>query len=249
MTPTVLLLGGTTEAMQMGQALAVRGVRATISLAGRVKTPAEQPLPVRIGGFGGVDGLVDHLTAQGVTHVIDATHPFAAQMSANAVAACDALDLPLLALTRAPWQSGAKDRWIHVPDMDGAVAALAGPARRVFLALGRMNLPAFAAQPQHDYLVRLVDAPNRVPLPKAQVVVDRGPFEVEGDLALMRAHRTDLVVSKNAGGTGAQAKIIAARQLGLPVVMIDRPAIPARAEAHGVEEALDWLHGATPRGV
>ncbi|MFN3208636.1 MAG: cobalt-precorrin-6A reductase [Roseovarius sp.] len=249
MTPTVLLLGGTTEAMQMGQALAAQGVRATISLAGRVKTPAEQPLPVRIGGFGGVDGLVDHLKAQGVTHVIDATHPFAAQMSANAVAACDALDLPLLALTRAPWQAGAEDRWTHVSDIEGAVAALAGPARRVFLALGRMNLPAFAAQPQHDYLLRLVDAPDRVPLPKAQVVVDRGPFEVEGDLELMRAHGTEMVVSKNAGGTGAQAKIIAARQLGLPVVMIDRPAIPARAEAHSVEEVLCWLHGVTARGV
>ncbi len=249
MTPTVLLLGGTTEAMQMGKALAAQGVRATISLAGRVKTPADQPLPVRIGGFGGVEGLIDHLKAQGVTHVIDATHPFAAQMSANAVAACDALALPLLALTRAPWQPGAQDRWTHVPDMDGAVAALAGPARRVFLALGRMNLPAFAAQPQHDYLLRLVDAPGRVPLPKAQVVVDRGPFDLEGDLALMRAHGTDLVVSKNAGGTGAQAKIIAARQLGLPVIMIDRPAIPERADTHSVEEALDWLHGATARGV
>ncbi|KRS11840.1 cobalt-precorrin-6X reductase [Roseovarius atlanticus] len=249
MTPTVLLLGGTTEAMQMGQALAAQGVRATISLAGRVKTPADQPLPVRVGGFGGVDGLVAHLKANGVTHLIDATHPFAAQMSANAVSACDALDLPLLALTRAPWQAGAQDRWTHVPDMEGAVAALSGRPRRVFLALGRMNLPAFAAQPQHDYLLRLVDAPGRVPLPKAQVVVDRGPFEVEGDLALMRAHGTELVVSKNAGGTGAQAKIIAARQLGLPVVMIDRPAIPARTEAHSVEEVLSWLHGATARGV
>ncbi|MDD9727752.1 cobalt-precorrin-6A reductase [Roseovarius sp. SK2] len=249
MTPTVLLLGGTTEAILVGQALAARGVRTTISLAGRVKTPAEQPLPLRIGGFGGVDGFVAHLKAEGVTHVIDATHPFAAQMSANAVAACDALDLPLLALTRAPWQAGGQDRWTHVPDVEGAVAALAGPARRVFLALGRMNLPAFAAQPQHDYLLRLVDTPDRVPLPKAQVVVDRGPFEVEGDLALMRAHGTELVVSKNAGGTGAQAKIFAARQLGLPVVMIDRPTIPARAETHSVEEALDWLHGATARGV
>ncbi|MGK7753821.1 MULTISPECIES: cobalt-precorrin-6A reductase [unclassified Roseovarius] len=249
MTPTVLLLGGTTEAMRMGQALAARGVRATISLAGRVKSPAEQPLPVRIGGFGGVDGLVAHLKAEGVTHVIDATHPFAAQMSANAVDACDALDLPLLALTRAPWKAGAQDRWIHVPDMDGAVAALSGRPRRVFLALGRMNLPAFAAQPQHDYLLRLVDAPDRLPLPKAQVVIDRGPFEVEGDLALMRAHGTELVVSKNAGGTGAQAKIVAARKLRLPVVMIDRPAIPARAEAHDVEEVLDWLHGETARGV
>lgn len=132
MTPTVLLLGGTTEAMQMGQALAAQGVRATISLAGRVKTPAAQPLPVRIGGFGGVDGLVHHLTAQGVTHVIDATHPFAAQMSANAVAACDALDTPLLALTRAPWQAEAEDRWTHVPDIAGAVAALSGRSRRVF---------------------------------------------------------------------------------------------------------------------
>ena len=246
MTPNILLLGGTTEAASLARALAATGLRATVSLAGRVARPAPLPLPLRVGGFGGVAGLVDHLRAEGVTHVVDATHPFAAQMSANAAAACAETGVPLIALTRAEWRETGEDRWIRVPDMAGAVAALDRPAARVFLAVGRMHLAAFAARPQHDYLLRLVDAPDTPPpLPRHRAVIDRGPFGLEGDLALMREHGTEIVVSKNAGGTDAFAKIAAARALGLPVIMIDRPAVPPRPEAHTPEEVLRWLgHGA-----
>lgn len=223
----------------------------TISFAGRVARPVRQPLPQRVGGFGGVAGLVDYLRTQGITHVVDATHPFAAQMSANAVDACAEADVPLIALTRAPWQAQAGDDWTHVPDIAGAVAALDRAPVRVMLAVGRTHLAEFAPNPQHFYLLRLVDPPQDVlPLPECHVVVDRGPFTEAGDLALMRDHGIDLVVSKNAGGTGASAKLAAARALGLPVIMIDRPALPPRREAHEVEAVLDWVrHTPTDLGV
>ncbi|MDB5941953.1 MAG: Cobalt-precorrin-6x reductase, partial [Ramlibacter sp.] len=161
--------------------------------------------------------------------------------------------VPLLALTRPPWQPGPGDRWQPVADIRAAVAALERPARTVLLALGRMHLAEFAAQPQHHYVLRLVDAPaSQPPLPQHTVVVARGPFDVEGDTALMRQHRVDLVVAKNAGGTGAQAKLQAARSLGLPVVMVERPVIAARREVGSVAAVLQWLDHSgtgTERGV
>lgn len=252
-----MILAGTTEATQLANAVAERGLTGTVSFAGRVERPKRQPLPQRIGGFGGVAGLVEYLSAQNVTHVIDATHPFAAQMSRNAVAACAEARVPLLALTRAPWEAQSGDRWTCVRDIAGAVAALGQPAKRVMLAVGRMHLAEFAPNPQHFYLLRLVDPPSAPPpFPDHHVLVSRGPFTQADDRALMEQHRIDLVVSKNAGGTGAYAKIAAARALGLPVIMIDRPDLPARQEAHSVQEALDWIDHAgtdpsagTDRGV
>lgn len=251
MRPNPLLLGGTTEATALARALAGAGISGTVSFAGRVARPVRQPLPQRVGGFGGVPGLVTYLRDHAVTHVVDATHPFAAQMSANAVAACAEAGVPLIALTRAPWRPEPGDDWTIVPDIPGAVAALDRPACNVMLAVGRMHLAEFAPNPQHRYLLRLVDPPAEpLPLPLTEVIVDRGPFTEADDRALMERHGIDLVVSKNAGGTGAHAKIAAARALGLPVVMIDRPALPPRREATGVDEVLDWLaHAGTDLGV
>jgi precorrin-6A/cobalt-precorrin-6A reductase len=238
----VLVLGGTMEASALAAALAARGIPATLSYMGRVERPKPQPVPVRVGGFGGVPGLVDWLGAHGVTHLVDATHPFAAQMSTNAVAAAVQTGVPLVALVRPPWAPGPGDRWQCVPDIAGAVAALAGPARRVMLAIGRMHLAEFASQPQHEYLLRLVDPPEvPPPLPRHTVVIDRGPFSAEADRALMVDHRVELVVSKNAGGAGAVAKLQAARALGLPVLMIDRPIVPPRPEVGSVAGVLDWI--------
>ncbi|MCB1362166.1 MAG: cobalt-precorrin-6A reductase, partial [Rhodobacteraceae bacterium] len=201
--PHILVLGGTLEASALARALADAGLGATLSYMGRVDKPKAQPIPVRIGGFGGVPGLVAYLREQGVTHIVDATHPFAAQMSTNAILAARETGVPLLALTRPAWQPGPGDRWQRVPDMPAAVAALAGPPRRVLLAIGRMHLAEFAAQPQHHYLLRLVDDPTEAPpLPHHTVVVDRGPFSTEADRTLMQEHAIDLIVSKNAGGTG-----------------------------------------------
>ena len=206
---------------------------------------------MRIGGFGGAAGLADWMAAAGVTHLVDATHPFAARISANAVAAAALTGIPLVALTRPPWQAQAGDRWRAVADIPAAVAALAGPAERVLLALGRLHVEAFAAQPQHHYVLRFVDPPAERPaLPDHHLVVDRGPFTVEGDRALIAAHRITRIVCKNAGGAGAQAKLVAARDAGVPVVMIDRPALPERTTVDRVAAVFDWLtdHGAD-RGV
>jgi precorrin-6A/cobalt-precorrin-6A reductase len=249
----VLVLGGTSEATALAQLLAAQGVAATLSYAGRTQAPRAQPVPVRLGGFGGVAGLAAYLRDEGVTHLVDATHPFAAQMSAHAVAAAQAAGVPLVALTRPAWQAQPGDAWTRVPDMAGAVHALAGPARRVLLALGRMHVALFAAQPQHHYVLRFIDAPEvPPPLPHHSVIMARGPFTLEGDLALLRDHAIDLVVCKNAGGHAAQAKLLAARALGLPVIMIDRPALPPRREVHDPRAVLDWIaHAAPPalRGV
>lgn len=227
----------------MAEAIAKAGLAGVYSYAGRTDAPMGQPIHMRVGGFGGVEGLRAYLQAEGISHVIDATHPFAAQMSTNAVAACGAEGIPLIALERAPWTPSEGDRWIHVPDIPAAVAALNGPPQRVFLAIGRQHIDAFAAQPQHRYLLRLVDAPT-APLPfPADVVVARGPFDVASDTALMQERETEVIVAKNAGGKGAVAKIAAARALGLPVVMIDRPMIPPRQLARTVAEVMAWLHG------
>jgi precorrin-6A/cobalt-precorrin-6A reductase len=240
--PRVLLLGGTTEAAALARALAEAGVAAVYSYAGRTESLAPQPLPVRVGGFGGVEGLVAFLSAEAITHLIDATHPFAAQMSRNAVEAALATGIPLIALERAPWRAGPGDRWTQVPDLAGALRALGPAPRRVFLAIGRQTLDAFAAAPQHHYLLRLVDPPTEpLPLPRAEAVIARGPFTVAGDRALLQEHRIEVIVAKNAGGAGAEAKLTAARELGLPVVLIDRPAVPARPVARTVGEVMGWL--------
>lgn len=219
------------------------------SYAGRTEAPVRQPLPQRVGGFGGVAGLVDYLRAEGMTHVVDATHPFAAQMSKNAAEAAEITGIPLIVLERPAWVPGPGDRWISVQTGAEAAGALPDAPCRVFLAIGRQGLGDFAGAPQHDYLLRLVDAPtDPLPLPRARVVLGRGPFRVEDDLALMRDHGTQVVVAKNAGGEGARAKLDAARALGLTVVMIERPALPHRPVSATVQGVLDWLHG-TDRGV
>ncbi|MFY2824643.1 cobalt-precorrin-6A reductase [Ruegeria sp. MALMAid1280] len=246
----LLILGGTTEANALAQTVAEQGIPATYSYAGRVENPRPQPLPVRVGGFGGAKGLASYLRDHAVTHVVDATHPFAAQMSGNAVAACHETGVPHAALTRPAWDAQDGDRWHHVADINGAVDALSGAPQRVFLAVGRMHLEDFAAQPQHHYLLRLVDEPDGLPLPSCDVVVSRGPFTVAEDQALLQQHGIELVVSKNAGGTGARAKLDAARALGVPVLMIDRPALPQRTELSNVAQVLDWLaHSGVNLGV
>ncbi|MGR2737758.1 cobalt-precorrin-6A reductase [Billgrantia sp. Q4P2] len=238
----VLILGGTTEASALASALAERSIPALFSYAGRVATPKPQPLPTRVGGFGGVEGLAAFLADKRITHLVDATHPFAERMSRNAILAAQRSGIRCLALTRPPWVPQAGDHWQRVVGIEAAVNALAGPPECILLAIGRQHLAAFAAQPQHHYLLRLVDRPEAsLPLPQHRVILDRGPFTLEGDLALLREHGIQRLVCKNSGGEGAVAKLTAARQLGLPVVMIERPALPERREVHSVEDVLAWL--------
>lgn len=237
----ILLLGGTTEASLMAKTLSDQSIDAVFSYAGRTEAPVVQPLPTRLGGFGGTEGLVHYLREEGITHVIDATHPFAAQMSTNAVEACLTLALPLIALERKPWVPGPGDDWRFVPSMQAAAEALPQTATHVFLAIGRLQLEVFRAKPQHNYLLRLVDQPRDLPF-TASVEIARGPFTLEDDLALMRRHDTRILVSKNAGGIGARAKLDAARHLGLRVILVDRPAIPPRRSVETVAEVMAWLH-------
>lgn len=249
---TVLLLGGTTEAGALAQLMDDAGIAAIYSYAGRTDAPRPQPLPVRVGGFGGAAGLADFIHMNDILHVIDATHPFAAGISANAISACAQTGTPLAAFERPAWQPEPGDAWTRVPDIPAAVAALPEAPARVFLAIGRQHVGAFATRPQHHYLLRFVDAPQGVlPLPDVYVIVARGPFAAEDDLALMQAHRITHLVAKNAGGTGGAAKIAAARRLNLPVVLIDRPALPQRRVFDSVEGVMDWLHHTppAPRGV
>ncbi|MDR6115004.1 MULTISPECIES: cobalt-precorrin-6A reductase [unclassified Sphingomonas] len=245
----ILLLGGTTEASALATALAQRGERAVLSYAGRTDHPRAQAIPTRVGGFGGIEGLADHMTREGVTHLVDATHPFAARISANAIAAAELAGVKLLALTRPAWEAGPGDRWIRVTDTAEAVAALGSEAARIFLALGRQTIGDFADAAQHFYLLRFVDAAEVSVLPRHHLVVDRGPFTLAGERALLRAHRIQTIVAKNAGGAGARAKLEAARELGLPVVMIDRPFIPVRPQVESVAAVLDWLDHGVVRGV
>jgi precorrin-6A/cobalt-precorrin-6A reductase len=250
----VLILGGTAAANRLAQAVASDPrIDAVLSYAGRTENPTPPPIAWRLGGFGGVAGLVDYLRAENIARVVDATHSFAAQMSAHAVAACAEADVPLLALERPPWQRAPGDHWIEVDDLAAAAEALGTAPRRAFLGIGRLHLKTFAAHPQHAYLVRLVDPPRApLPLPDAEVIVARGPFDRAGDRAMLTNYRADIIVAKNAGGDSASAKIEAARDLALPVVMVRRPFIPAREKVETVAEVLRWLgHDKTPteRGV
>lgn len=226
----------------------------TLSLAGRTAAPAEQPVPVRIGGFGGPDGLAAYLAAQRIDVLIDATHPYAAVMSAHAAEAAARGNVRLLALRRQPWTAVAGDRWEEVDTIKDAVLALGPAPRRAFLAVGRRDIDAFAAAPQHRYLIRSVD-PINPPLrvPDATYVTARGPFSEADDRELMTTHQINVVVAKNSGGEATYGKIVAARSLGIGVVMLRRPVLPAVTAVETVQEAVEWLDHelppATDRGV
>jgi precorrin-6A/cobalt-precorrin-6A reductase len=248
----ILILGGTTEARRLAERLGERADMAvTVSLAGRTTAPAAQGVPVRIGGFGGTEGLARYLTTERVDALIDATHPYAAIISANAAAAAAATRVPLLALRRPPWAPLPGDRWIEVADAAAAVEALGETPRRVFLTLGKTEIGIFARAPQHHYLVRSVEPVDPpLPVPHASYLTGRGPFNETADRALLVAHAIDVVVAKNSGGTATYGKIAAARVLGLPVILLRRPALPDVPSVGTVEDAVSWLdHALALRGV
>ena len=240
----MLILGGSTEASALATALAGRrNVAATLSLAGRVRELAPQPLPTRVGGFGGVDGLAAYLAAERVAVLVDATHPFAAQMSRNAREAGSRAGVPLLDAGRGGWAPQSGDRWSEVDTMAEAAAALGDVPRRVFLTIGRLQLAAFARAPQHRYLVRSIDPVGAGHgLADATFVTARGPFAVDDEVTVMREHGIEVLVTKNSGGTASVAKIEAARRLGLPVVLVRPPAeTGGRLGVDGVLEEIDRL--------
>jgi precorrin-6A/cobalt-precorrin-6A reductase len=245
----VLLLGGTTEATEIAHALAGDArVRATISLAGVTKSPATLPLPTRVGGFGGVEGLCRYLADERIDALIDATHPFAAQMTANAVAAARAAGTRVLVVLRPAWQPVDGDNWRMAPTMQAAAEALGAVPRRVLLTVGQKDLRPFAALPHH-FVLRSVDPPPPAALPRSvELIAARGPFAEADERRLLAEHRIEVIVTKNSGGAATEAKLAAARALGLPVVMVERPPAPDAPTVGSAAEALAWLHAALPRG-
>ena len=230
------------------------GLEIRLSLAGRTATPAAQPVPIRVGGFGGADGLAKYLVAERIDALIDATHPYANVISANAVAAARRSGVPSIALRRPPWVAVAGDRWVAVSDVGEAVRAIGQTPRRVFVALGRNELRPFGDAPQHYYLIRSVDPVEPpLPLPHVGYVTGRGPFSEADDHALMTEHRIEIVVAKNSGGTATYGKIAAARVLGIDVIMLRRPPPPDAAAVETIEDAIAWLDhaltSAAARGV
>jgi precorrin-6A/cobalt-precorrin-6A reductase len=250
--PNVLILGGTMEGRQLAERLAGRSdLAVTLSLAGRTAHPAAQPVPVRSGGFGGVAGLVDYLKAERIDALIDATHPYAAVISANAAQAARITGVPLLALRRQSWAKVAGDRWTEVADMNEAVHALGDKPRRVFLALGRKEVAPFAQAPQHHYLVRSVD-PIEPPLavPHAEYIRARGPFSEDDERVLLTDRGIEVIVSKNSGGDATYGKVAAARALGIGVIVLRRPTLPEVPAVETVDAALAWLdHALAPQAA
>jgi precorrin-6A/cobalt-precorrin-6A reductase len=255
----VLILGGTTEAADLARRLAPDArFEATLSLAGRTADPALPAISYRIGGFGGSDGLARWLAGQRVAAMVDATHPFAVQISANAVAAAKAVRVSLASIVRSAWPRQPDDRWVEVDDVEAVLKALGSESKRVLLSIGRREVAVFKAAPMHRYLVRSVDMPAPADIPaNAELNLQRGPFDECAEEKLLRERRIDVIVSKNSGGAATYGKIAAARKLGLPVVMIRRPAKPSGIRLPDAPAAYAWLvsvrtahgGGAPERGV
>ncbi len=255
MTHRILILGGTTEARQLAGMLVTRAdCDVTLSLAGRTENPVHQPVPTRSGGFGGAQGLVDYLQEQKIDLLIDATHPYAARISANAAEAARLTGVAALALRRPAWKPVEGDRWTLVADVWHAIAAIGKSRRKVFLALGRQDVAAFTAAPRHSYVIRSVD-PVEPPLdvPDATYILARGPFAEEDDCTLLGQHHIDAIVAKNSGGSATYSKIAAARTLGIEVILLNRPDLPELPSAETVNDILALVdHALDPdekRGV
>ncbi|MGP3689176.1 cobalt-precorrin-6A reductase [Streptomyces sp. IBSNAI002] len=255
----ILILGGTTESRRLAETLvgaeasAQAGrtapaspqrpaVRVTTSLAGRVAAPVLPPGETRIGGFGGPAGLARWITAHGVTDLVDATHPFAERMSFNAAGAAALTGVPLLALRRPGWTPGPGDAWTFADSLADAAAVLPGLGGRAFLTTGRMGLHAFAHLTGTWFLVRSVDPPAPPVPPRLEVLLDRGPFSLEDERELLTRHRIDVLVTKDSGGSATAPKLAAAREAGIPVLVVRRPAVPEGvAVADSVAAALHRL--------
>ena len=246
----LLILGGTGEASALARAALARfgdALNLTTSLAGRTERPGPRPGQVRIGGFCGPAGLAAYLVEHAVDRLIDATHPFAARISAAARLACEEARVPRLLLLRPPWRRRPFDRWIEVDNMAAAAEIVGRLGRRAFLTVGAGEIACFAAANGVRFIVRLVDPP-RQPLPLCfyEVVAARGPFTLAEERHLFERYAIDVLVCKASGGAGTEAKIAAARELSIPVVMVRRPAPEPGDAVETVEAALDWLAGDHP---
>ena len=239
----VLILGGTGEAAELVAKLAnIQGVEVITSLAGRTRKPSVPLGDVRIGGFGGVAGLANYLHEMKIDLLIDATHPFATQMALNAANAATTVNIPRIKLIRPPWQQVPGDRWLEVDNIKSAATVLEHQAKRVFLTVGRQEIGAFAHLHQIWFLMRMIDPPeSNTAVPPGRLLCDRGPFHLDDEREILIHHQIDTIVSKNSGGDATYAKIIAARELKLKVVMVKRPPLPPGEQVTTIDQAVLWL--------
>ncbi len=238
----VLILGGTGEAAQLARRLSERSDLTVISsLAGRVERPVMPAGFVRTGGFGGVPGLVEYLIRERISVVMDATHPFAAKISSHAELACKQTNIPLIAFERPAWTPLQGDRWVQVPDNESAAALVDNSQNRIFLSVGRQELAAFSRCSNAWFLIRTIDQPA-VPLPsKSRLLLSRGPFHLDEERQLLRLEAITHIVSKNSGGSATYAKIEAARQLEITVILVDRPTVARISPCTGIEQVYFQL--------
>ena len=239
----LLILGGTGDGVELArQATNIPGLEVISSLAGRTSTPKSLVGAVRVGGFGGEAGLVEYLQANQIDLLIDATHPFAAKISWNAAGAARNVGIPWLMLIRPAWARLSQDDWIEVESVEAAVVAIPARAKRIFLTIGRQQLALFASLTDKWCLMRSIDPPDSgILLPPGELLFDRGPFSLEQELKLLQDYQIQAIVSKNSGGDATYAKIIAARELGIPVVMVQRPIVPKGDIVTDVSGAIEWL--------
>ncbi|MGE0116903.1 MAG: cobalt-precorrin-6A reductase [Dongiaceae bacterium] len=244
----IMILGGTTEAAQLARALERRpDLKVITSLAGRTREPTAVPGGTRSGGFGGIEGLIRFVREEHIDVVIDATHPYAEQISRHAVVASRSTGVPLVRLERPPWPRQPGDRWVLVDSVAEAARTALDYGRRAFLTVGTKELQAFAGMERMWFLVRLIEQPiEPLPLLHYQVVTGRGPFTAEDERKLLQQHRIDMVIAKNSGGDATYGKIAAARALGLPVILVRRPIppfdLPASAVFATADDVLAWLN-------
>ncbi len=238
----VLILGGTGDATQLAAKAATIPVEIISSLAGRTTNPISPAGNVRIGGFGGQTGLTDYIKQMNIDILIDATHPFAAQISFNAAIAATDTNIPRLMLIRPTWKKQPGDIWIEVDSVESAAATLQNHAKKVFLTVGKQQLPAFAKLSDIWFIMRLIELPlPSTAVPQGIFLCDRGPFSLDNEREILLKYNIDTIVSKNSGGDATIAKIIAAREFGIPVVMVNRPPTPPGEKVSNADEALIWL--------
>ncbi|WP_293130185.1 cobalt-precorrin-6A reductase [Okeania sp. SIO3I5] len=238
----VLILGGIGDSLKLTTlASTIPGLEVINSLAGRTRQPVMKSTPTRIGGFGGVSGLIDYLREQQIDLLVDATHPFASKISWNAAIATSQLNIPRLMLVRPAWKKMEGDRWLEVENNEVAVKVLPELGSRIFLSIGRQELGSYAHLKNFWFLMRMIEQPQPDITPPGKILTERGPFSLEEERSLLQKYEIEVIVSKNSGGDATYPKIIAARELGIPVVMIQRPSLPEGEKVTDVESAVSWL--------